>query len=192
VVDSITVVRRELDQGRNEIQEGLALIENFQIRDANDQEFAVEVLRDVKARHNELEKRRTVITKPMNQALREVNNLFRPLKDALEQGERILKLKIAKYQQEQERRNEQALLAAAEAATSEEAEEALAQTADLQSPRGINVRYVWRAVIVDEMKLPRGLLMPDMDKINAYVRQGDPTDVPGLRFEKVPIVSARK
>lgn len=191
----VVLAKREIDQGRSDIQEGLALIEGFNIENDSDQRFAAEILRDVKAKHKALETKRTSITKPMNTALKEVNNLFRPMKEALDKGEQLLKRKIADYQRLQAEKNEQALLEASQAETAEEAEEALAKTEVTASPQGINVRYVWKATVVDETKLPREYLCPDFAQIDRHAREaGDgepPKPIPGVQFERAPIVSSR-
>lgn len=191
--NEIALARREVES-QTELHDSLQFIEAFTIINQEDQEFAAQVLREVKEKYTELEKKRTSITKPMNVALREVNNLFRPIKEALERGEKLLKRKIADYQLEQEQRNTAALQAAAAAAEPEEAQEALAEVEVVESPKGVNVRYVWRAKIVNEDLLPREYLTPDVRKIEAHARDAgdaEPFAIPGVLFEKSPIVSSR-
>ena len=66
-------------------------------------EAAAVDLREIKALAKDLEERRTAITGPINQALRQVNDLFKPAKDWLAQAETTLKGKLLSFQQEQER-----------------------------------------------------------------------------------------
>ena len=195
MTEQVAIVRRELDQGRTEIEQSLALIEGFVVENNDDQEFAAEIIQDVKAKHKALEVKRKAITVPMNTALKEVNNLFRPVREALEKGERILKGKIVAYQHEQTVKNAQALVEASEAETPQEAQVALAKTATVTSPKSVNVRYVWKATIEDESKLPREYLCPDMARIDLHAseaKEEPPAPIPGVSFKKAPIVSSRR
>lgn len=185
--NEVALAKQETEN-QKEIHEGLALVENFEIRSEEDQSFAAEILREIKVKHEEVEKKRTSITKPLNQALREVNNLFRPLKQALEKSEKLLKYKIAEYQQEQEKENARRLIEAAQSDSPEEAQEALSSIQSTTSPKGVNVRYKWKAKIVDESKIPRKYLVPDVSLIEADA----PNKIPGVEFVKMPIVTARK
>jgi hypothetical protein len=185
----LVVVRRELDRGRSEVVESLALIQAFVVTCDADQTFAVEILRDIKGKHAELEKKRTTITVPLNTALREVNALFKPIQQTLEHGERLLKGKIADYQRALVEENARLIVAAAAAETAEEAQEALAATETVVSPQGVGVRTVWKAVVVDECQIPREYLMPDMGKIQEAVGRGE--EVPGVKREQMDIVTVR-
>lgn len=58
----------------------------------------------IKALQKKLEDKRTSITKPLNDALRAVNDLFRPAKTWLEEAETLRKRAILGYREEQERK----------------------------------------------------------------------------------------
>ena len=81
----------------------LEIVESFEITAPDIALNAGESLKKIKALKKQLEKKRTAITVPINQALREVNALFKPAKDWLAQAERLMKAKLLKYQTEQER-----------------------------------------------------------------------------------------
>ena len=81
----------------------LASAEEFEIRTLENAEDAGAVLREIKGLSKELEEKRTSITKPINQALREINALFKPAKGWLQQAESLLKSKILDFQNEQDR-----------------------------------------------------------------------------------------
>jgi hypothetical protein len=53
-----------------------------------------------------------------------------------------------------------------------------------------SVRQTWKAVIVDESRLPREFLMPNKPEINAAVRRGV-RDIPGVRIEQVTGLAVR-
>lgn len=192
MTDAITLARQEVE-AQPDVRDGLEEIRSFAILTDDDQEVAAEVLRDVKGRHKELEEKRKAITGPLNQALREVNGLFRPVTDALKEGERLLKEKIATYQKEKAERNARRLAEAASAATWEQAEQALTATEESASPEGVSVRHVWKPVVVDPRRVPREFLSVDMAKLEAHAKRfsGEPKPVAGVRFEKKAIVTAR-
>ena len=135
----------------------------------------------VKTIAKELESKRTTITGPLNIALQEVNELFRPAKKWLKEAEILLKSKILEFQNEQERiarerqaeadalaRKEREKLEAragkAEAKGKEEKAAALRQVAEIQvapiiesaAPKivGVSTRVTWKAEVVS----PRALI----------------------------------
>lgn len=192
--EQVALARKELSEVRSEIDKGLELIQDFEISNDEDQELAAEILRDVKEKYRGFEDKRKTITGPLNVALKEVNNLFRPMRVALESCERLLKSKISGYQAKQDAANRLALQEAQQAESTQEASEALAKVETVQSPQGVNVRHVWKAVVVDVDKVPRLFLSPDLDKLAEYAAQfdGEPGDVAGVRFEQVAIVTSRR
>lgn len=100
-------------------QQALAFIEAFQVDSPENFELAAEELQAIKARAGKLEDQRTAITKPLNQVLKAVNDLFRGPADLLARGEQILKTKMLGYQQEQQRIAAEAKRKADEAAAAE-------------------------------------------------------------------------
>src|SRR3972149_3026360 len=148
-----------------------------QILTADDAAAVGDDLKVVKALAKRLEDQRTAITGPLNQALKEVNALFKPAKDWLTRAEGLLKGNLPAYQSEQQRlaAQEQArlaaeanerrkLLAEAEAIAAEPggewAGEILREEARLpiaaavvsapSPPDGISSREVWKAEVVDK------------------------------------------
>lgn len=195
--EPLVLAKRETDVGLVEANEGLDLMRSLLVTNDEEQEFAAEILRDVKAKHAALEKRRKAITVPINTALKEVNDLFRPVRQALEEAERLLKGKIAGYLELCEERNAAALKAASSAATTEDAEAALTQHAPVTAPAGVNVRYSWEFEITEPAKVPKVLWSPDPAKVEAELqaslqRAGKPPEIPGVTFTKKPIVTARQ
>lgn len=75
-------------------------------------EIAAEDLKGVKALQHEVEEQRTAITRPLNQAVRAINELFRAPKEYLDSAERHLKRAILQYTSEREKAAQQARLAA--------------------------------------------------------------------------------
>lgn len=178
------------------VQQELEALDGWTVDSDEDNAFAAEMLQDVKQRHKRLETERKKITKPMNAALRAVNDLFRKPREALEQAERLIKGEIAAYLEAREEANTAAFEAAADAETVEEASAALASVEDASTPAGVSVRYKWRAVVVAEDLLMPQFLSPDRAKIEAWASShkgpdGEPLPIPGVRFDREPIVSSR-
>jgi hypothetical protein len=141
-------------------------------------EAAAEDLKSIKARQQALEEARTKITRPLLEAQRAVNALFKGPADMLAQAEQIVKRGILTYQAEEERKRREAEAAAAEAARKERAKleaqaakaaasgklekaEALQATAasiperiEIAStaPRlgGVSSKSIWRAEVTDK------------------------------------------
>src|ERR1017187_3112104 len=72
----------------------LARLSYCQVRTAEECEAAGEDLKSIKARQQQLEEARTSITKPLLDAQRAVNNLFRAPQETLAEAERIIKRSI--------------------------------------------------------------------------------------------------
>ncbi len=183
--EALAIVSREIDE-----------LVGWALDNAFDNDFAASMLRDVKARHTPLETKRKAITVPLNSALREVNALFRPPRERLEDAEKILKNKIAGYLEGVEAKNAAALEVAAAAETLDEASTAIASVVSTEAPKGVSVRYVYRAIVVDEDALDRRFLSPDPAKIKAWAKEhadadGKPRAIDGVTFEREAVVASR-
>jgi hypothetical protein len=174
-------------------RDALDLTRDLPVTSDEEKEFAAEGLRWVKEQHAELEERRTAITKPLNAALREINNLFRPMKTALEDAERVLKKRIAGYLEQKQIDNVRAIEAAASAATAAQAETALARVESVEAPQGVSIRYRWVFTIDDADLIPREYLEPSMVKIGRAVQESDgKVQIPGISVRQEPIVTSRR
>lgn len=170
-------------------EEWLGLLRNFVVQSDEQQEQIAGVLRDVKTRYKLIEDKRTEITKPLNQALRAVNDLFRPPKQRFEELEALLKGKITAYLDAKHRANEERLRQVAAAQTPAMAQLGLATVSPVAPPTGVTVRKVWKYEITDPDLVPREYCSPDPKKIAA----ADPStaEIPGVRFFQEQVVSAR-
>jgi colicin import membrane protein len=144
-------------------------------------EAAGEDLKGIKAAQKRLEDARTTITKPLLEAQRAVNALFKTPQETLSEAERIVKQGILTYQAAEERKRREAEAVAAEAARKErekleaqaaraaaagktEKAEALNATAAAIPERvvlpssapkisGMATKTVWRAELTDKQAL---------------------------------------
>ncbi len=169
----------------------LDLAEDYEISTPELAVAAADDLKAVKALAKQLEQKRTAITGPINQALREVNALFKPAKEWLSQAEQLLKGKLLAYQNEQDRiarelqaeadalaKKEQEKLdrraAKAEAKGKAEKAEALRRVAETTTapviesaaPKlsGIATRETWKAEVTDKALLLKHIVneRPDL------------------------------
>ena len=102
-------------------QGALEFIRVFAITDPTTYELAAEELKAIKARTASIEAQRTGITKPLNEVLRRINDLFRGPSELLAEAERTLKGKMIAWDQEQARIAAEARRKAEEAAAIERA-----------------------------------------------------------------------
>lgn len=125
------------------------------------EDFAMlgEVLGHVKGQAKRLDELRTGITKPLNQALRATNDLFRPALRAYEEAEVLIKGKIADYVAKARVAQELALLEGRPS-------EAPAAAA------GVSTRVRKGFRIVDPAAVPRAFCVPDEALIRAHLDAG--------------------
>lgn len=173
-------------------------------------EDAAEHLKGVMAAKKRLEEMRTKITAPLNQSLKEANNLFRTPGDTLAQAERTIKSRLASYteaqeaaQREEQRKADAAAQAerdrlaelarkAAESGRTAAAEKHTARADAVVAPvinrappavSGVAMREVWKFQVEKPELVPREYLAVDEQKIGAYVRamKAD-AKIPGVRI----------
>ena len=164
---------------------------------ADDAHFATAgvCLGEVKGRYKELETQRKAITKPLLDAKKGIDALFKPALTSLKDAEGSIKSGMAQYQMKLQREQQAAAAAAAKAAEEkapvEEVKELLVQAAKTEPPKveGVSMRMITKFEVTDASKLPRHLLVPDMPKVRNAVLSG--VKVPGVRVWEEPSIAAR-
>ena len=170
--------------------EWLAELRAYVISTDEEEQMIAAVLRGVKDKHDFADEKRKTITKPLNDAMKATNALFKPSLEAYKEVEKLLKDKIADYIARKQQANTAALHAAAAAATPEQAVRAIESTSPVAPPGGVSIRYQWKFEVVDPNAVPRELCSPDDKKIQAALAAG--MQVPGVRVFQEPIVSSRR
>lgn len=174
--------------------DAIAALKAFAITSTEQQTFATNLVKEIKAQWSALEEQRKKITKPLNEALRQTNAMFKPVLEALQEGEAVLKQKLADYVRTQERANEAALEAVKQAQTQQQAQQILATVAPVAAPQGVSIRQVWKFSVTDPNAVPRELCSPDAKKISAAFRldaNGQPILVPGVSWYQEDSVAVR-
>jgi hypothetical protein len=173
-------------------------LDTFTVANDEDSAFAADLIREVKAKHKELDDRRKEVTGPLNTTVKTINGWFKPALDALENAEKKLKAKVALYMTEREKAAREALALAAAAQTAQEATAALAAApTPAAMPQGVSMRMIWKFRIVDESAVPARFCSPDPNKIDAEMRgsvrdDGAPTPIPGVEFFQEASMTVRK
>lgn len=191
------------------VTELTTLTANYSIVTAEDYEAGSALLMRVKGAQAKLEDARTAITKPMNAALKAINDFFRGPAEKLATAEASVKSAMIGYTNEQERlRREEQAQADAAARKARERLEAQARRAEASGkvekaatlemraatvvapvinrapPKivGVQTREVWKFEVTDPSQVPRQYLIVDESKIRKIVgaMKGD-TQIPGVR-----------
>lgn len=191
------------------------------IQDDSSCVLAREQLMQIKGIQKQIEATRTAITKPINDALARVNDLFRPAKDRALELEQSLKSAIVKYSEIVERRKAEDLARlekekqAEFMRLTEEAKKAesngqwfaaddlmtkatLVETAKPVSAvvaptvAGQAMKTVWKFKIVDEKLIPREYLSVNETAIRQVVTAlKDKTSIPGIEIYSEKSISSR-
>jgi hypothetical protein len=187
---------------QREAESDAPAIRAIQVTDADGYTFADAILTDVVQKKDAVVAMRKRATVPLYGAIREIESWFKPVVSALEVSERHLKGAMGSWRIAEDARERAAREAAAVAAESGDAPamlSALTAAADAGSARDegrATVRYVWAVKrIVRELVLPEWLV-PDLPRIERVARDapgdGDAPVIPGVVFEKVARVGARR
>ncbi len=189
-------------QTKKVIKETEVMVKNYQdytIALPEQYTGAAEHLKLIKAKYKELEDTRKSMTGPIDEAKRNIMDLFRAPLSALENAENIIKRAMLSWQQvqEQKRRAEEARLAeiqrketeklaerarkAEEAGKTEKAEELRQQVLEketfvptiaptVEKVAGISTKTIWKFEIINKDIIPRDYLTPDLEKIGQVAR----------------------
>ena len=159
--------------------------------------FAAGVLTESKSKAKQLDGKRQEITKPLNEALRAVNALFKPAIVFYEKCERVMKLKISAAHARSQAEARKALNEASDAAASGDGP---AVTTALQAHEsaegfsevdGVQYRSVWKFEVADLKLVPREYLQADLQRIqNVVVHKKGETSIPGIRVYEDKVIAS--
>lgn len=159
-----------------------------EIHSDEDMRGATELLSNVKKLQVFITNEKEKITKPMNEALKNARNLFRPFEDNVEEASRVIKFKMTEYIQSVDaaRKEEEEKIAKKIESGRMKVETGLTKMEKLpEAPKrvqaesgGVQVRTIKKVVIKDPEKLPREYLIPDEVKIRKVALAG--VEIPGV------------
>lgn len=152
------------------------------IANAKDMTSAADMLGKIKTVQKLIKTKKEDITKPLNEALRNVRSLFAPVEESADESERLIKGKMNAYQVEQDRiaREEEAKIQKQLDAGRIKPETAIRKTEAIAKPQtavkgergAVQFRTVRKVVIEDAASLPREYLIPDFVRIRKEALAG--------------------
>lgn len=150
----------------------------------------------VKEEQKNLKGKKDTVLRPLQDAVRALQVLFKPAEDALKAAEAAYKAALVTWQSQVEEERRLAAIKAEEAARKKLGPAAVrkaltAAPEAVEKISGISTRDHWVAVVVDVTKVPREFMVPNQRMLDdtAEATKGTAT-IPGVRFENRPIVSA--
>ncbi len=172
-----------------------ASVKLFVILTQEDLDLANDTTKDVKRKFKDTEERRTSITKPINEGLRRVNAVFKPLLDQYSQSESLLKQKVAaglKYLQAEQTRKLQEVAVLSQAGDMVGAKAMLLSTPDAALPSGTSIREILKYKVVDISKVPdEYLLLVVNDAAVQVALASGAKEIPGIEIYTEDSVTTR-
>ncbi len=169
------------------------------IETQEDYEGAVDIVAKLKDTGSIIKKRKESITKPLNEALKNARELFKPIEQQFTEAERIVKGKLLEYKQKADakaREEEQKIANRVEKGTMkvETAEKKIENVERVQqTTRGkvgeVQVRKIKKLRIVDKKLIPLEYLEPDMGAIRRDAISNKIT-IPGVEVYEEEVIAA--
>lgn len=153
-----------------------------------------EFLRQAQQQLKHYETARKRLTKPLLDAKREVDAIFKPITTAMAAVKEALSDKLLNYDR-RAAESKRAALAAIEQAHQTGDQQAVQQHASaLEAPppalKGVHTRKRWTYRVVDWTKIPLNFMLPDHVKIQEAIKSGI-REMPGLEIYEETMVVAR-
>jgi len=162
-------------------------------------ENAIDLVSKLKETGSEIKNKKESITKPLNEALRNVRDMFRPLETQFENAERIIKNKLLDYKRkkDEEARAEEAKVAARVAKGTMKLETAEKKMDSIErvenTTRGqvgqVQIKKIRKVRITNQDEVPRKYLVPDMVLIRQDALGG--IVIPGVEIYEEETIAAR-
>ncbi len=161
-------------------------LKDYEIPNEDAAETVAEILTDTHNKIKEIDAKRKTITKPILEAKRAADALFKPAINALEEVKVLLKGKLTTFTRQQEEARKEAL-------ESGDVSQALA-TPEPQAPEGVATRRVWTFEVTDAEAIPREYLILDTAEVKEEMKRKGPenVEIPGIRiYQETKVVMGR-
>lgn len=183
-----------------EINPIIRKVEGIEIIDKNTMSDGVLLLSQLNKFSDVITKEKEKITKPLNDALREVRGRYKPVELTLDEAILSLKGKISKYQTEAQRKEQedQQKIADKVASGKLSVDKALTKLENLEEVEekiqtdagSVSFRTMKKFEVLDLVKVPIGFHLPNEAKIRKAMMDG--IELPGVRyFEEQSVVNKR-
>ena len=189
-------LQKDMKAQAKEAQELVAFARDVEITSSPEYESVGQQLLAVKEEQKNLKAKKDTVLRPLQDAVRALQVLFKPAEDALKAAEGAYKNALVAWQMRVEEERQLAAQRAEEAARKKlgpaAVRKALTSAPEaVEKISGISTRDHWVAIVVDVTKVPREFMIPNQRMLDdtAEATKGTAT-IPGVRFENQPIVSA--
>ena len=195
-----TIDQREVSIVKQQATKALTAATALIIKTDEDMVSATDMLSKIKQVGKMIKDRKEQITRPLTEALNSARDLFKPIELSHYNAEVMIKSKMLAYQDDQDKKREVEKMKLAERVEKGtlKPETAIKRMEDIQEVQTnvkgkfgeVTTRTIKKVRIVDESKLPREYLVPNMPKINEdSLKQG--VQIPGVEIFEERVIAAR-
>lgn len=190
---------KELAIVKTQVSKAVATAQELQIKEKADLVLATDILSKIKSVGKIIQEKKEGITKPLNEALKNARDLFRPIEAQWQEAETIVKQKMVAYQIVEEKKVEKKEEKIAEKVDSgkmsfEKAAEKIEKIEKVENKiegktGEIQFKTIKKVIIEDATKLPREYLIPDDVKIRKDALTG--IEISGVKVIEEKIVASK-
>lgn len=188
----LTVLKGQISKLENQAQ-------SVTIETQDDYTGAVDLVSKLKEAGKAIKDKKETITKPLNEALKNARDLFRPIEEQFDSAEAIIKRKLLDYKKkvDEEARAKEAKIAAdlesGKIKKIETAEKKMESIERVESTtRGkvgeVQIRKIKKVRITNEILIPREYLVPDQVAIRRDALAGK--EIPGVEVYEEESIAA--
>lgn len=181
-VADLAQIEQDLLPEREQAEEGLRLVHAVPLTTPEHRANLADTIKGVRAYLDELEAKRTAITKPLLEAKRAVDALFKPITDCYKAIDRAASERLGQAVQEQRELQERAVEAVGQGAR-DDATLAVAHDSG-ETPAGLAEHETYEFEIVDASAIPRPFLAFDESLARSYAKAKAKTGE--LREDMIP------
>lgn len=178
-------------------QQVAAAVPAMTITTAEEYHQAAAGLIELKTRWKLVEDKRTSLVKPLNDVVKSINGMFKPVLDQWDRTMDVVKRAMHEYQvrdaEEKRKALEEAAKLAQQGETGQEFHALVAQGSSMPAKAtGISTRVMWRWRVVDASAVPREYLCVDVTKVDEAVKNGkESVKIPGIEVYREEIMAVR-
>lgn len=194
-----TIETKEVALVKQQASKAIIAAENLKISKIEDLKEATDILSKIKTIAKMIREKKETITKPLNEALKNARELFRPIENDCEKAEQIIKERMIDYQTKEElkiKAKEEKIVEKVDSGeiSFEQGSKKLEKIGEIPTEMKGNIgsiatRIIKEIVIIDENKIPREYLIPDMAKIRKDALAGK--EIPGIKVEDKKIIVSK-
>jgi len=195
--DPITVAQTEALTLLTQAQQVAAAVPSMTIATSEEYHQAAAGLVELKGRWKAVEEKRTSLVKPLNDVVKNINGMFKPVLESWDKTMDVVKFAMTAYQQreadEQRRALEAAAAMAQQGQTGQEFHALVAQGSAMPAKaQGISNRVIWRWRVTDATLVPREYLCVDASKLDAVVKDAkEGAKIPGIEVYREEVMAVR-